>query len=192
MLPPLMMTPPGFGAAFLSTETMTIAPEVTEISVLAPSPLFTVTIEREIHGSDAVYFHAGGWGFWEDGNRGWLWLRAIAPTSAQQANASIGSIDLVDLKRMGLLEPTVGGRIRAITWKCDDGGLDKLGVFPAANGIRFVKRDDEDNLAGLFVTYTNTPTMFGGYRKWFACPECRRPAPSSTGSTPCGVGDAED
>jgi 1-phosphofructokinase len=36
----------------------------TEISVLAPSPLFTVTIERESNGSDAVYFHAGGQGFW--------------------------------------------------------------------------------------------------------------------------------
>jgi hypothetical protein len=27
------------------------------------------------------------------------------------------SIDLADLKRMGLLKPIVGGRIRAITWK---------------------------------------------------------------------------
>jgi len=37
---------------------------ITEITVLAPSPLFTVTIERESNGSDAVYFHAGGQGFW--------------------------------------------------------------------------------------------------------------------------------
>jgi len=29
------------------------------------------------------------------------------------------SIDLADLKRMGLLKPIVGGRIRAITWKND-------------------------------------------------------------------------
>jgi len=35
---------------------------------------------------------------------------------------------------------------------------------------RFVKRDDEGKLAGLFVAYTYTPTMFGDYRKWFACP----------------------
>src|SRR5215475_12998800 len=86
------------------------------------------------------------------------------------------SIDLADLKRMGLLKPTVGGRISAITWKRDDGGLDKLGIIPSARGIRFVKRDDQGELAGLFVPYFYTPTMFGGYRKWFACPGCRRPA----------------
>jgi len=86
------------------------------------------------------------------------------------------SIDLADLKRMGLLKPTVGGRISAITWKRDDGGLDKLGIIPSATGIRFVKRDDEGKLAGLFVPYFCTPTMFGGFRKWFACPGCRRPA----------------
>jgi hypothetical protein len=77
---------------------------------------------------------------------------------------------------MGLLKPVVGDRIRAIRWKNEHGGFDELGIIPAANGIRFVKRDDEGKLAGLFVAYTYTPTMFGGYRKWFACPGCRRPA----------------
>src|SRR5262249_13875949 len=48
--------------------------------------------------------------------------------------------------------------------------------IPAANGTRFVKRDDQGKLAGLFVAYAYTPTMFGGHRKWFACPGCRRPA----------------
>jgi hypothetical protein len=42
------------------------------------------------------------------------------------------SIDLADLKRMGLLKPFVGGRIKAITWKRDDGGLDQLGIIPSA------------------------------------------------------------
>ena len=74
---------------------------------------------------------------------------------------------------MGLPKPIVGGRIRAITWKNDHGGLDKLGIIPSARGIQFVKRDDEGKLAGLFVAYTST--MFGGFRKWFACPGCRRP-----------------
>jgi hypothetical protein len=86
------------------------------------------------------------------------------------------SIDLADLMRMGLLKPIVDGRVRAITWKNDHGGFDKLGIIPSARGIQFVKRDDEGKLAGLFVAYTYTPTMFGGRRKWFACPECRRPA----------------
>src|SRR5262249_26856135 len=86
------------------------------------------------------------------------------------------AIDLADLKRMGLLKPIVGGRIRAITWKNDHGGLDKLGIIPNARGIRFVKRDDQGELAGLFVAYTYTSTMFSGFRKWFACPGCRRPA----------------
>src|SRR5262249_50074447 len=66
-------------------------------------------------------------------------------------------IDLADLKRMGLLKPIVNGRIRAITWKNDQGGLDKLGIIPSAKGIQFVKRDDEGKLAGLFVAYTHTP-----------------------------------
>src|SRR5215471_36612 len=85
------------------------------------------------------------------------------------------AIDLADLKRMGLLKPIVGGRIKAIVWKNDQGGLDKLGIIPSARGIQFVKRDDEGKLAGLFVGYTHTSTMFGGFRKWFACPGCRRP-----------------
>ena len=67
------------------------------------------------------------------------------------------SIDLADLKRMGLLKPIVGSRIRAITWKNDHGGLDKLGIIPSGPGIQFVKRDDEGKLAGLFVAYTHTP-----------------------------------
>jgi len=86
------------------------------------------------------------------------------------------SIDLVDLKRMGLLKPIVGNRIRAITWKNDHGWFDKLGIIPSARGIQFVKRDDGGNLSGLFVAYTYTPTMFGGYRQWFVCSGCRRPA----------------
>jgi hypothetical protein len=86
------------------------------------------------------------------------------------------AIDLADLRRMGLLRPVVNGRIKAITWKNDHGGLDMLGIVPSPRGIRFVKRDDQGKLAGLFVAYTHTPTMFGGFRKWFACPGCRRPA----------------
>jgi hypothetical protein len=54
--------------------------------------------------------------------------------------------------------------------------LDEFGIIPRARGIQFVKRDDQGKLAGLFVPYFYTPTMFGGYRKWFACPGCRRPA----------------
>jgi hypothetical protein len=86
------------------------------------------------------------------------------------------SIDLADLKRMGLLQPIVDGRFRAITWQNDRGGLDVLGIIPRAKGIQFVKRDDEGKLAGLFVSYTYTSTKFLGYRRWFACPGCRRPA----------------
>jgi hypothetical protein len=76
---------------------------------------------------------------------------------------------------MGLLKPIVGDRIRAISWKNDHDGCDKLGIIPSPRGIQFVKRDDQGKLAGLFVAYTYTPTMFGGHRKWFACPGCRRP-----------------
>jgi len=65
---------------------------------------------------------------------------------------------------MGLLKPIVDGQIRAITWKNDHGGFEKLGIIPSASGIQFVKRDDQGKLAGLFVAYTCTPTMFGGYR----------------------------
>ena len=76
---------------------------------------------------------------------------------------------------MGLLKPIVGGRIRAITWKNDHGGRDRLGIIPGSAGIRFVKHDNQGKLVGVFVVYTHTPTMFGGFRKWFACPGCRKP-----------------
>jgi hypothetical protein len=60
------------------------------------------------------------------------------------------SIDLADLKCMGLLKPIVDGRIRAITWKRDDGGLDKLyhrlkRSTPVA-GVRFPGRRVRDSL----------------------------------------------
>ncbi|TFL19383.1 hypothetical protein [Jannaschia formosa] len=40
------------------------SPAVERISVFAPWPIFTVTIERAPDGSDEVYFHAGGQGAW--------------------------------------------------------------------------------------------------------------------------------
>jgi hypothetical protein len=83
------------------------------------------------------------------------------------------SVDLTEPRRMGLLKPTADA-IRAIVW--DVGGrLDKLGVIPAEDGVRFIKRDAEGQLHGLFVAYVTTSTMFGGHRKWFGCPGCRRP-----------------
>ena len=84
------------------------------------------------------------------------------------------SIDLADLKRMGLLKPIAGGNIRAVVWHVD-GRVDKLGVIPGAKGVRFIKRDADGQLWGLFVPYVITTTMFGGHRKWFECPGCRRP-----------------
>jgi hypothetical protein len=84
------------------------------------------------------------------------------------------SIDLANLKRMGLLRPIAGGNIRAIVWHVD-GRLDKLGVIPEAKGICFVKRDGQGQLSSLFVPYVITSPMFGGHRKWFECPGCRRP-----------------
>jgi hypothetical protein len=84
------------------------------------------------------------------------------------------SIDLANLKRMGLLRPIAGGNIRAIVWHVD-GRLDALGVIPQTKGICFVKRDDDGQLWELLVPYVTTTTMFGGLRKWFECPGCRRP-----------------
>jgi len=83
---------------------------------------------------------------------------------------------------MGLLKPIVGGRIRAITWKNDHGGLDKLGIIPSARGIQFVKRDDGGKLAGLFVAYTYTPTMF-----WRPPQVVRMPWVPEARSHPLGV-----
>ena len=109
-------------------------------------------------------------------NRGWLRLRRSPHLGAASKCEHWRSIDLADLKRMGLLKPIVGDRIRATTWKNDDGGLDMFGIIPSPGGIRFVKRDDQGKLAGTFVAYSHTPTMFGGFRKWFSCPGCCRPA----------------
>jgi hypothetical protein len=75
---------------------------------------------------------------------------------------------------MGLLKPIVGGNVRAVVWHVD-GRLDKLGVVPGKTGVLFIKRDDDGQLWALFVPYVTTTTMFGGHRKWFQCPGCRRP-----------------
>jgi hypothetical protein len=53
--------------------------------------------------------------------------------------------------------------------------LTSLGIIPTPGGIRFVKHDDQGKLVGVFVAYTHTPTMFGGFRKWFASLGCRMP-----------------
>jgi hypothetical protein len=84
------------------------------------------------------------------------------------------SIDLADLKRMGLLKPVVGGNVRVIVWSVG-GRLDRLGVIPMAQGIRFIKCDNEGQLSSLFVPYIITQTMFEGQRKWLECPGCLRP-----------------
>jgi len=68
--------------------------------------------------------------------------RLIDPINFDSKCEHWRSIDLADLERMGLLKSIVGGRIRAITWKSADGGLDKLGIIPSPGGIRFVKRDE--------------------------------------------------
>src|SRR5262249_29945856 len=102
------------------------------------------------------------------------------------------SIDLAHLKRMGLLKPIAGGRIKAITWKYDQGGLDKLGIIPSPAGIRFVKRDDEGKLAATFVAYTHTPISLAASASGSVALDAEGPPASSTGSTVCGVGAVED
>ena len=118
-------------------------------------------------------------------------LAATGGASAASKCEHWRSIDLADLKRMGLLKPIVGDRIRAITWNNDYGGFDKLGIIPSARGIQFVKRDDQGKLGGLFVAYT-----FTTHDVW-RLPQVVRalgaggaPA-SSMVSTACGVGGAE-
>src|SRR5262245_16146707 len=130
-----------------------------------PGPVFVTETAKWPFRAPAALHGMGGIGSGRS-------LHLGAPGKAEHWRA----IDLADLRRMGLLKPIVGGRIRAIRWKNADGGLHELGIIPAANGIRFVKRDGEGKLAGLFVAYTYTPTMFGSHHKWFACPGCRRPA----------------
>ena len=93
---------------------------------------------------------------------------------------------------MGLLRPIVDGQIRAITWRNDHGGLDKLGIIPSAAGIRFVKRDDQGKLAGLFVAYTYHPRCLAAAASGSHALGVGGLPASSMGSTACSVGGAED
>ncbi len=84
------------------------------------------------------------------------------------------SIDLANLRRWRMLEPsTIGrtGRIPAVTWNTPD-GLDSLGVIAKRHGVFFVKRDEHGQLGKLYVPFSFTPTKFGGWRAWFRCPGC--------------------
>jgi hypothetical protein len=84
------------------------------------------------------------------------------------------SIDLADLRRWRMLDPTMiakTGRIPAITWNTPH-GIDKLGVIAKPGGVLFVRRDDQGQLGNLFVPYVSSPARFGGWRKWFRCPGC--------------------
>src|SRR5262245_44201321 len=53
------------------------------------------------------------------------------------------SIDLADLKRMGLLKPIVDGRIRAITWKNDHGGQVGHHPEPWRHPVRQTRRQGQ-------------------------------------------------
>jgi hypothetical protein len=86
------------------------------------------------------------------------------------------SIDLSDLRRWRMLDPTTiarTGKIPAITWTTPN-GVDKLGVIAKPRGVLFVKRDKEGQLGSLFVRFSFSPTRFGGWRAWFQCPGCRQ------------------
>ena len=49
---------------------------------------------------------------------------------------NLRSIDLADLKRMGLLKPIPDRKLRAIVWRTRDGRCEQLGALPGAKGIR--------------------------------------------------------
>jgi hypothetical protein len=98
------------------------------------------------------------------------------------------SVDLADLRRMGLLRPVVGGNIRAMVW--DDGDrVDRLGVVPARNGIRFIKRDDQDQCFGVCLSATSprrrcsAPIELGS-----SALAVDGPAAFCTAATACAVG----
>ena len=84
------------------------------------------------------------------------------------------SIDLADLRRWRMLDPSRVGRngvIPAVTWKTET-GTDQLGVIAEPNGVLFLRRDDQGQLGKLFVPFVFRPTRFGGRRAWFRCPAC--------------------
>jgi hypothetical protein len=65
------------------------------------------------------------------------------------------SIDLSELRRLRMLDPTrVGktGRIPALTWKTPE-RLDQLGVIARPHGVLFIRRDDHGQLGKLFVPF---------------------------------------
>src|SRR5262249_33875310 len=65
----------------------------------------------------------------------------------------------VSRRHGGLLARIRSSRLGAWHWRLRSQDV------PSASGMR------RHTLLEL-----STPTMFGGYRKWFACPDCRRPA----------------
>src|SRR5262245_37678469 len=66
----------------------------------------------------------------------WRWVRSCRDRRCRTDPPMYSSSPRqADLKRMGLLKPIVDGRIKAITWKRDDGGLDKLGKFSLAKHL---------------------------------------------------------
>jgi hypothetical protein len=84
------------------------------------------------------------------------------------------SIDLANLRRLRMLDPTrVGktGQVPAIRWKTPQ-GVDQIGVIAKPHGVMFVRRDDRGQLGKLFITFVFTATRFGGRRAWFRCPGC--------------------
>ena len=107
----------------------------------------------------------GGWGSGRRGGRGLV----TGKTSDFHA------IDLAWLRRQGCLAPGSSG---SLTWSRRETVLASIRYRVEADGFRLRYRtrqhDAEWHEVDELVAFVQTAACFGGRRKWFQCPSCRR------------------
>ena len=97
-------------------------------------------------------------------------------------------LDLAWLRRRRMLEP---GRKSVITWSSCGMRTGSIRIAAVEHAILLVYRTrdygEEWQDAKQIVPFTSTATAFGGRRRWFACPDARRPDRVLYGSGPLPV-----
>jgi hypothetical protein len=84
------------------------------------------------------------------------------------------AIDLAWLRRQKMLKP---GRASSIKWTHAGGAPASVGLVSSDDYVQLTYRYRAGHAwqqAREIVSFTHTPTCFGGRRRWFACPACRK------------------
>lgn len=79
-------------------------------------------------------------------------------------------VDIRFLARGGMLSP---GNTGSLAWRSAGKDIASIGIKADGTSVMF-QYEDRGRSVDLPIALDHTPEYFGGWRKWFLCPECGR------------------